>query len=136
VAEPAGNQVHVMGEVRTPGSYPAVPFVTLSEAIVRAGGFADDANRNDVLIFHRDGASTVRVSRVALGRGLKHGSLADDVLLDRFDIVYVPRSAIGNVDVFVRQYFAETQAVLTTALAGWELFNLDRVFSPVLVQKR
>jgi len=136
VAEPAGNQVHVMGQVHTPGSYPAVPFVTLAEAIARAGGFADDANRNDVLIFHRDGASAVRVQRVAIGQGLKHGSLADDVLLDRFDIVYVPRSPIGNLDVFVHQYFSEIQPALLTVMTGWELFNLDRVYSPTLVQKR
>ena len=136
VAEPAGNEVHVMGQVRVPGTYPAVPFVTLAEAVARAGGFADDANRNDVLVFHRDGASTVRVSRVALGHQLKAGDLSGDVLLGRFDIVYVPRSPIGNLDVFVHQYFGEIAPALSTVMTGWELFNLDRVFAPVLVQKR
>jgi polysaccharide export outer membrane protein len=136
VAEPAGNEVHVLGQVKKPGSYSAVPFVTVAEAVSKAGGFEDDANKNDVLIFHRDGASAVRVSRVALGRALKTGNLSDDVLLDRFDIVFVPRSPIGNLDVFVRQYFTEIQPALLTVMTGWELFNLDRVFTPTLVQKR
>lgn len=128
VAEPAGNQVHVLGQVRSPGSFPAVPFVTVTEAITKAGGFTDDAARNGVLVFHRDGARNVRVSRLALGKKLSDGDLRGDVMLSRFDIVYVPRTAIGNIDVFCRQWFAETGAVFSTALVGWELFNLDRVF--------
>jgi polysaccharide export outer membrane protein len=128
VVEVAGNQVHVLGRVKKPDSYPVGPFYTLAQAIAKAGGFEDDAARNSVLVFHRDGARTVRVARVQLDRALKKGSLAADLPLSRFDIVFVPRSTIGNVDVFVRQFFAETQPVLTAALTGWELFNLDRVF--------
>lgn len=127
VEEFAGNQIHVLGRVEKPGSYPAPPFATLLQAITQAGGFRDDAARNSVLVFHRDGARTMRVSRVRVDRLLK-GSDIDDVPLGRFDIVYVPRSAIGNVDVFVRQWFGETSSVLSSALTGWQLFNLDRVY--------
>uniref|UniRef100_A0A832MM39 Soluble ligand binding domain-containing protein n=1 Tax=Eiseniibacteriota bacterium TaxID=2212470 RepID=A0A832MM39_UNCEI len=128
VAEVAGNQVHVLGRVKKPDSYAVGPFFTLAQAIARAGGFEDDAARNSVLVFRRDGARTVRVARVALDRSLKKGSLAADLPLSRFDIVYVPRSTIGNVDVFVRQFFGETQPLLSSALVGWQLFNLDRVY--------
>jgi len=127
VEEFAGNQVHVLGRVEKPGSFPAGPFVTLLQVITAAGGFKDDAARNSVLVLHRDGAHTLRVSRVRVDRLLK-GSDIDDVPLGRFDIVYVPRSTIGNIDLFVRQWFGETSALLSNALVGWQLFNLDRVY--------
>ena len=128
VYEAAGNKVHVMGRVRVPGSYPALPFMTVSQAIAAATGFEDDAARNSVLVFHRDGARTVRVERVQLDRNMKRANLDQDPMLSRFDIVYVPRTTVGNIDVFTRQLFGATSTTLQAAISGWELFNLDRVF--------
>lgn len=125
VSELAGNQVHVLGRVLKPGSFPVGPFTTLLQALSAAGGFEDDAARNSVLVLHRDGTSNVKVMRVKVDRILKGEG---DVPLSRFDIVYVPRSTIGNVDVFARQFFGETVSALTFGMVGWELFNLDRVF--------
>jgi polysaccharide export outer membrane protein len=128
VTEVAGNEVHVLGRVESPGSFKAGPYMTVSQAVARAGGFKDDAASNSVLVFHRDGARTARVMRLRLGDALKKGRLEADLPLGRFDIVYVPRSAIGNLNVFTKQFFAENLSVLNFALVGWELFNLDRVF--------
>ncbi len=128
VYEVAGNRVHVLGRVRLPGSYPALPFMTVSQAVAAANGFEDDAARNSVLVFHRDGASNVRVERIALDRALKRADLDADPVVSRFDIIFVPRSSIGNLEVFTRQLFGPTGLVLQSSIAGWELFNLDRVF--------
>lgn len=128
VTEVAGNEVHVLGRVESPGSFKAGPFMTASQAIARAGGFKDDAASNSVLIFHRDGGRTVRVMRLRLGDALKRGRLEADLPIGRFDIVYVPRSTIGNINVFTKLFFAENIQMLNFALTGWELFNLDRVF--------
>lgn len=127
VSEVAGNVVHVIGRVHRPGSYPAGPFVTVMQAITAAGGLSDDAARNSVLLFHRDGSRTVSVSRIRLDRLLKGDDLADAVV-GRFDIVFVPRSTIGNLNVFSQQFLAPAGNLLSSALIGWELFNLDRVF--------
>ena len=126
--EVAGNQVHVLGSVKSPGSYPAGPFMTLSHAIAAASGFTDGAARNSVLIFHRDGARNVRVTRVAFDRAITSGRLDADIPLQRFDIVYVPRSTVGNVEVFATQVIGSLNLGVNTALVGWELFNLERVF--------
>jgi protein involved in polysaccharide export with SLBB domain len=128
VAEVAGNEVHVIGRVDHPGSYKASPYLTVSQAIARAGGFKDDASTNSVLVFHRDGARTVRVMRLRLGDALKRGRLESDLPLGRFDIVYVPRKAIGNINVFAKQFFGDNMSMLQFGFLGWELFNLDRVF--------
>jgi polysaccharide export outer membrane protein len=126
--EAAGNQVHVLGQVHTPGSFPAGPFMTLSQAITYAGGFTDGAARNSVIVFHRDGARNVRVARVAFDRAITSGKLDADIPLSRFDIVFVPRSTVGNIEVFTRQVFGSANLGLNTVLVGWELFNLERVF--------
>jgi polysaccharide export outer membrane protein len=128
VASVAGNMVHVLGRVETVGSYAAEPFMTVTQAITRAGGFKDDAATNSVLVFHRDGARTVAVHRVRVGDALKHGRLDADLPLGRFDIVYVPRSTVGNINTFTRQLFTENAQALNFALLGWELFHLNRVF--------
>jgi len=128
VAEVAGNEVHVLGRVEHPGSFKAAPYMTVSQAVARAGGFKDDAASNSVLVFHRDGARTARVMRLRLGDALKRGRLEADLPLGRFDIVYVPRSSIGNINVFAKQFFGDNLGMLQFAFLGWELFNLDRVF--------
>jgi protein involved in polysaccharide export with SLBB domain len=128
VREIAGNQVHVLGRVRNPGSYDAGPFMTTMQAIAKAGGFEDDAARNSVIVFHRNGAHTVQVAKLRLDASLKEGDLSADLPLSRFDIVYVPRSTIGNINVFSRQFFTEQQGVLNFMFTGWQLFNLEKVY--------
>jgi len=128
IREIAGNQVHVLGRVRSPGSYDAGPFMTTMQAIAKAGGFEDDAARNSVIVFHRNGAHTVQVAKLRLDASLKEGDLSADLPLSRFDIVYVPRSTIGNINVFARQFFSEQQGVLNFMFTGWQLFNLDKVY--------
>jgi polysaccharide export outer membrane protein len=128
ITEFAGNQVHILGRVKDPGSYPAGPFLTVLQAVAKAGGFQDDAARNSIIVFHRNGAHTVQVARLRLDNAIKVGDLSADLPLSRFDIVYVPRSTIGNVNVFAYQFFTAQQGILNFAFSGWELFNLDRIY--------
>ena len=134
VTEVAGNVVHVMGRVEKPGSYPAGPFVTVMQAVTAAGGLSPDASRNSVLLFHRDGAHTVNVSRVRLDRIMNGDDLADQVV-GRFDIIYVPRSTIGRIDLFAQQFISPVGNAFSAALVGWELFNLDRVYVTRVVRE-
>jgi polysaccharide export outer membrane protein len=128
VTEVAGNEVHVLGRVQRPGSYKAGPFLTVSQAIAAAGGLTDDASPNNLLVFHRDGARTAKVVRLRLGDAISRGRLEADLPLGRFDIVYVPRSRIGDINVFVKNFFTNNFGALQFALIGWELFHLDQVY--------
>lgn len=128
VSDVAGNEVHVLGRVEHPGSFKAGPFMTVSQAVAAAGGLKDDASSNNVLVFHRNGARTAQVVGLRLGDALKHGRLEADLPLGRFDIVYVPRSRIGDINVFARQFFSDNIGALQFGLLGWELFHIDRVY--------
>ncbi|NOT34233.1 MAG: hypothetical protein HOP12_08705 [Candidatus Eisenbacteria bacterium] len=132
VTELAGNLVHVLGRVKRAGSLPVTPFMTVLQAITGAGGFEDDAARNSILVMRRDGASTVRVARLKFDSAMRRGDFNADPMLSRFDIVYVPRSSIGNINIFVKQFFGEQAALLTTALTGWELFHIDRLYPNIV----
>src|SRR5258708_36705989 len=114
VVEVAGNVVHVMGRVDKPGSYPAGPFVTVMQAIIAAGGLKEDASRNSVLLFHRDGAHTVAVSRIRLDRLLKGDDLPDAVV-GRFDIIFVPPSTIRNPTLFPHQFLPPAGSLLSNS---------------------
>ena len=48
--------------------------------------------------------------------------------LSRFDIVFVPRSTVGNVEVFTRQVFGSANVIVNTMLTGWELFNVEKIY--------
>ena len=124
----AANQVHVLGEVLRPGTVPADPYLTVVQAIVAAGGFREGANKNSVLVFTRNGAATVKVSLVHVDNELKMGGLMGDLRLSRFDIVYVPRGPIGNLEVYTRMFFGSIHQIATTGIAGWQLFNLEKVY--------
>ncbi len=128
VAELAGNEVHVLGQVTYPKSVPAAPFMTVLQAIAQAGGFKDDAAKNSVLLYHRDGARDLSVTRLRLDHAVKSGDLTQDLPVGRFDIIYVPRNSIGNLDVFTRTLFVGPEVAVLASLQGWQLFNLDRVF--------
>jgi polysaccharide biosynthesis/export protein PslD len=123
----AANVVHVLGRVDRPGSVPAGPFITVAQAIAAAGGFKDDAARNSVVLIHRNGARSVRVIRIQMDRVI-NGQQFSDIPVSRFDIIYVPRSTIGNIGVFLTQLFGPLYPAMETAMTGWQLFHLDNIF--------
>ena len=56
------------------------------------------------------------------------GDDLEDAVVGRFDIIFVPRSTLGNISVFATQFLGPASNLLSSSLVGWELFNLDRVF--------
>ena len=100
------RKVSVLGEVMRGGVFDAVQPMSVLEALALAGGFTDRAWRGQVLLLHPDyRARTLTVSVVDMSRGL---NMTDPSLLATTvraqDILYVPRSRISDVNLFVQQY--------------------------------
>jgi len=94
----AGTKVYVVGEVSTPGEFIANGPITVVQAITRAGGFKLLASERQVILVRHDADGkpaiyAVDVSGIANG----YGPATADVPLSSYDIVYVPRSPIGDV---------------------------------------
>ena len=88
VASPASTTVSVMGEVRSPGSFPLERDVRVSEAVALAGGQSELAATSRVRIVRREGAGTV-LYLADLDR-IKAGDGSTDLQLRRGDLVVVP----------------------------------------------
>ena len=131
LAKMAGNFVHVFGRVRVPGSYELTPNATVLQAITRAGGPADDASMGNVVLMRRTGPNSLIVRHVDTDRAVHQGLASFDPYVRRFDIVYVPRTAIGSLNHFVTQFFGTIGTLPTTYIYGWEAFNIERVFPVV-----
>ncbi|GGE37936.1 polysaccharide secretin protein HfsD [Marinicauda pacifica] len=102
----ASQNIFVGGEVATPGLYPLPDMRTGTlEAVLLAGGFQNTARRGEVVVLRRapDGSAMMRTVDL---RDALSGRPADQVPLRRHDIVFVPRSTIAEVNLFVEQYIA------------------------------
>ena len=98
------QKIFVDGEVNLPLMVPIMGQLTVMQAIAQARGFRDTARRWEVIVIrfgrdHRPMITTVNIEKVLDGTDLNQ-----DILLMPYDIVYVPRSPIANVDLWVDQY--------------------------------
>lgn len=104
----AASVVYVTGEVARPGPVPFAGAMTAFQAIAAAEGVKSSARLNQILVIRpaSGGRTTWRV--VNLRGAFASGDFHDDVALAPRDVVYVPRSSIGNVDEFVDLYLRRT----------------------------
>ena len=93
------NLVYVNGEVRKPDSYQLVQPTTVTQILSQAGIIWENAKLSSVLVISRspDGRPMGRL--VNLSKVVGEGNIGHDVMLKRFDIVYVPRNAITNANL-------------------------------------
>ena len=96
----SGNCVYIGGEVNIPGRVALNAQMTTVRAIIMAGGFKDTADQRRVLIRHVDG-SCCECDLKCISECTNN---VPDVLLKPYDIVYVPKSHIAKVNLFVEQY--------------------------------
>jgi polysaccharide export outer membrane protein len=94
----AGTRIYVAGEVALPGEFVETGPITALQAIAHAGGFKTTAGRSEVILIRRGQAGKPEIyglneARLTEGRG----DVSDDAELVSYDIVYVPRSPIGDV---------------------------------------
>jgi polysaccharide export outer membrane protein len=130
VSRVAGNLVHVLGEVSTPGSYALMPNGSALGAIAQAGGFKPGASQGDVLVLRRMGMNKIALQRINMRQLLAGGKASGDMLLRRNDIVYVNRSVIGDIKLFSDYVLSPLLTAGQTYIHGWYMFHLDDVYTP------
>ena len=103
--------VYVTGEVGRPGAVPYVGAMTALQAVSAAEGAKPGAKLDQVLVIRSalPGRPSWRV--INLGRVLHDADFREDVALAPRDVIYVPRSAIGNVGAFVDLYIRQVLPV-------------------------
>ncbi|WP_428152337.1 polysaccharide biosynthesis/export family protein [Brevundimonas sp.] len=91
-------KVWVDGEVRTPGVYDMNGDIDAYQAIIQAGGFLPSARPQQVALIRR-GPGSVRMMRVVDLRQRR----GEVIALRRGDVLYVPRSTLGELANFFTQ---------------------------------
>jgi len=92
------GKIYIIGPVRTPGpqEIPGNEVLTLSKAILRAGGFGDNADKRSVRVTRTstnpDGKD--QVYTVNVGEILDKGKSDSDLPLESGDLIFVPERLI------------------------------------------
>lgn len=98
------NLVYVMGEVQRPDYYQMESPTTVTQILARAGVISSTANLNSILVISRGEEGKPVGKLVNVNEVLKKANLDYDVVLKKYDIVYVPKTSIAKANQFVDQY--------------------------------
>ena len=96
--------VYVMGEVKKPGAFELVRSSNLLASVAMAGGFSDTANEGEVLVIRFKENGSYNHWSFDLKDGLFSSDQPGSFMLQGNDVVYVAKSTIAKVDLFVQQY--------------------------------
>ncbi len=107
-------KVFVGGEVDKAGVYDMPGDIDAVQAVMMAGGFKPSAKTSQVVIIRRGPGGRPMMRTADLRAAIFNPGRGDAVPLRRFDIVYVPRSTIAEVGVFVQQYLRDTLPIQFT----------------------
>ena len=102
VVQLAEHRVFVTGQVARPGFTFYRPGMTAMQAIVERGGFIDDAKTDEIVHIHRVNGE-VRNTKIDLKAIYESGG-DDTTEMSPNDILVVPRTWVGDADVFVDQW--------------------------------
>jgi polysaccharide export outer membrane protein len=101
------QRIFVGGQVGQPGIYELPGQIGTLEAIFMAGGFTNTSKTNYVVLVRRHPSGAPMLKVIDVRSVLKHAVAADMTPLRRGDVIYVPMSTIGNINLFMQQYIRD-----------------------------
>lgn len=104
-------KVFVGGEVENPGVYDMPGDIDALQGVLMAGGFTEKARRSQVVVIRRAPGGQAMMRTADLRRAVFAPAGGDAVPLRRFDIVYVPRTSVAEVGIFMQQYVRDALPV-------------------------
>ncbi|MGD9503310.1 MAG: polysaccharide biosynthesis/export family protein [Syntrophobacteraceae bacterium] len=99
-----GRSAYVGGEVANPGLVPLQGKITALQAIMQAGGFKNTGDMKCVVLLRKQTSLTPMFVVLDLNADLRDPSQHNDILIQPFDIVFVPKTTIAVLNEFVAQY--------------------------------
>jgi len=93
----AGEKIIVLGEVGYPGIYTYKGRMDLIQVVALAGDFKPNAHADSVIIVHNNFNGQPEVRRVNMSKVISRGVRKENIILQPGDVVYVPKTFIGNL---------------------------------------
>jgi protein involved in polysaccharide export with SLBB domain len=110
-------KIHVGGAVSRPGLFELGGERTVLQALFEAGGFLPTADLEQVLVIRPEGPGRFAVIPLDLTAVLEARDTRQNLLLRPRDAIFVPTSAIADVNVWVDQYIRKNIPISF----GWSL---------------
>jgi protein involved in polysaccharide export with SLBB domain len=104
-------KVFVGGEVNLPNAYEMIGDGNTLNAVIQAGGFKTSADTKHVVLIRRGRDGQAMMKTVDLEQAFHHGWQPDLAPLRRGDVIYVPRSGIAKVGLFMQEYLRDALPV-------------------------
>jgi protein involved in polysaccharide export with SLBB domain len=101
------RKVYVLGEVNMPGAYDITQPITALHALALAQGHkAETADLTSVILISKNIYGKPIGRRLDLKRMLDVGDMSSAILVKPYDVLYVPKTYIRDLRLFMEQYFA------------------------------
>jgi protein involved in polysaccharide export with SLBB domain len=100
----SAQKVYIDGEVNNPGVLDLIRPLTILQSLPRAGGLKDTARIGEVIVIRRKADNKLLIIPVNLEMAIDGTDIHQDIFLLPYDIVYVPKSPIANLNKWVDQY--------------------------------
>ena len=117
----AEQPVYVLGEVKRPGLVAGAGTIRVSMALAEAGGILLSGRPSSVMVVRTSGVAEATAIRVDVSEVWSGGDLSQDLILEPYDVVYVPTSVIGKVDGFVELFFNKIAPAQLFYLRGYDM---------------
>lgn len=105
------QRVFVGGEVRQPGVVDIPGQMDALQAIIAAGGFTDRSRDKQVILVRREPDGTINSYAMDVRAGWNNPQVANLGPLQRFDVIYVPKTRIAQHNLFMQQYIRDALPV-------------------------
>jgi protein involved in polysaccharide export with SLBB domain len=115
----AGQKIFVGGEVNSPGAIETFGNLTAFRAILAAGGLKGTAAIRNVVVLRDVPGKQPLFMTVDLEAGAGSTGEGRDVVLQPFDVVFVPKSSISQLGQFVDQYIKQVIPISFTVGFSW-----------------
>ena len=106
------RKVYILGEVQKPGAYDLKQPITPLQALALAQGpITEQADLTSVILVSKDVHGKPIGRRLDLKKTLDVGDMSSAILVKPYDVLYVPKTYIGDIQLFMRQYVATVAQV-------------------------
>ncbi|ROL71938.1 sugar ABC transporter substrate-binding protein [Pseudomonas chlororaphis] len=116
ISQTPSNTVFIGGFVRNPASLPVTVATTVEQAIIGAGGILPVADSSNIALLRQEQDGRYKTYFFDYRNFMIAGTAgAAPVLLQRGDVVFVPKSSVGNgiewVDLYLNQLIPFTKSI-------------------------
>ena len=119
----AGHRIFVGGEVGQSGARDLVGPTTVLQAVTMSGGFKETARTTEVIVMRRDANYKPFTIIVNMEVVMDGSNMSQDIVLQPYDMVLVPKSNIANVNAWLEQYIRRPIAIPREFLFYYQFYH-------------